>query len=128
MTSSPSAQPDDRARQAVLISDELGRSHREHFGRGPGSTKTVISKGFVVSFLEDIFTTHEKALITGGRPDIVHEGRQAFQEIMRGPYTEFVETVTGRRVRAFMSQNHIDPELAVEVFVLDPEPDEPSDV
>jgi hypothetical protein len=40
-----------------------------------------------------------------------------------------VESVTGRKVRAFLSQNHIDPAIAVEMFVLEPEGgDEASDV
>jgi hypothetical protein len=30
-----------------------------------------------------------------------------------------VETVTGRAVTAFMSANHVDPDLTVEIFVLD---------
>jgi uncharacterized protein YbcI len=29
-----------------------------------------------------------------------------------------VEELSGRRVMAFMSNNHIDPDLAVEIFVL----------
>ncbi len=57
------------------------------------------------------------------------DGRFAFQQMMRDEYTEIIETVTGRKVRAFLSQNHIDPPLAVEMFVLDPESgDEVSDV
>ena len=36
---------DDRSRQAVEISNQLTRSHREHFGRGAGNVKTVIQKG-----------------------------------------------------------------------------------
>jgi hypothetical protein len=40
-----------------------------------------------------------------------------------------VESATGRKVRAFLSQNHIDPAIAVEIFVLDAEGgDEASDV
>ena len=31
-----------------------------------------------------------------------------------------VEELTGRKVIGFMSDNHIDPDLAVEVFVLQP--------
>jgi hypothetical protein len=32
-----------------------------------------------------------------------------------------IEELTGRRVTAFMSANHIDPDLAAELFVLEPE-------
>ena len=33
-----------------------------------------------------------------------------------------VEELSGRRVAAFMSDNHIDPDLAIEIFVLQPAP------
>ena len=34
-----------------------------------------------------------------------------------------IEELTGRKVVGFMSDNHIDPDLAVEVFVLEPRAD-----
>jgi uncharacterized protein YbcI len=46
--------------------------------------------------------------------------RQDFQRTMRDALVEEVERVTGRRVIAFMSDNHIDPDLACEVFILAP--------
>ena len=120
---------DDRARQAVEISNQLTRSHRESFGRGAGNVKTVIQKGFVVAFLEDIYTPFERTLISGGHDQLVIDARFAFQQMMRDKYTEIIESVTGRKVRAFLSQNHIDPAIAVEVFVLEAEGgDELSDV
>ena len=112
---------DDRARQALEISNELTRSHREQFGRGAGNVKTVIQKGFVITFLEDIYTPSEKTLIAGGHDKLVMEARFAFQQMMRDTYVGIIERVTGRKVRAFLSQNHIDPAIAVEMFVLDPE-------
>jgi uncharacterized protein YbcI len=120
---------EDRGRQAVEISNQLTRSHREHFGRGAGNVKTVIQKGFVVTFLEDIYTPFEKTLISGGHTQLVLDCRFAFQEMMRENYIGIVETVIGRKVRAFISQNHIDPAIATEMFVLEPEGgDEISDV
>jgi uncharacterized protein YbcI len=118
MTSTPL---DDRVRQAVEISNELTRSHREHFGRGAGNVKTVIQKGFVITFLEDIYTPFEATLIAGGHDKLVMDARFAFQQMMRETYVGIIERVTGRKVRAFLSQNHIDPAIAVEMFVLDPE-------
>ncbi len=120
---------DDRARQAIEISNELTRSHRESFGRGASNVKTVIQKGFVVSFLEDVYTPLEKTMISGGHEQLVMDTRFAFQQMMREKYIGIVESVTGRKVRAFLSQNHIDPAIAVEIFVLDSEGgDEVSDV
>ncbi len=120
---------EDRSRQAVEISNQLTRSHREHFGRGAGNVKTVIQKGFVITFLEDIYTPFEKTLISGGHEQLVIDCRFAFQQMMRDNYIEIIETVTGRKVRAFLSQNHIEPAIATEMFVLEPEDgDEASDV
>ena len=120
---------EDRSRQAVEISNQLTRSHREHFGRGAGNVKTVIQKGFVITFLEDIYTPFEKTLISGGHEQLVVDCRFAFQQMMRDNYIEIIETVTGRKVRAFLSQNHIEPAIATEMFVLEAEDgDEASDV
>jgi hypothetical protein len=40
--------------------------------------------------------------------------------VMRDELIELVERELDRKVIAFMSQNHIDPDLAVEFFVLEP--------
>jgi len=114
----------DVGRQAVQISNALTKNHREHFGRGAGSVKTIINRGFVISFLEEIYTPLERTMIEGGRRDLVHEARLAFQLMMQEKYVAIVEEATGRKVRAFMSQNHIDPDIAVEIFVLEPHPEE----
>src|SRR4051795_7830593 len=112
------ARQTDIGRQAVQISNALTRNHRDHFGRGAGSVKTIINRGFVVTFLEEIYTPLERTLIEGGRRDLVHEARLAFQLMMRETYISIVEEATGRKVRAFMSQNHIGPEIAVEISFL----------
>jgi uncharacterized protein YbcI len=41
---------------------------------------------------------------------------------MREDLVAAVEALTGRSVLAFMSDNHIEPDLACEVFVLEPDP------
>jgi uncharacterized protein YbcI len=47
--------------------------------------------------------------------------RRAFQSAMRKEAIAGIEELTGRTVRVFMSDNHIDPDVAVECFVLEPE-------
>jgi uncharacterized protein YbcI len=114
----------DRGRQAVAISNALTRNHREQFGRGAGSVKTIVNSAFVITFLEDIYTANEKALIYGGEAALVFESRFALQMMMRDEYVRIIEEATGRKVRAFLSQNHVSPDIAAEIFVLEPEPDE----
>ena len=45
--------------------------------------------------------------------------RHLFQETMQAEFSNVVERMTGRAVVAFISGNHIDPDMAAEVFVLD---------
>jgi uncharacterized protein YbcI len=69
-------------------------------------------------------TSGEKSLVEHGRPDAVLSIRRAYQETMAQEAIGIVEELSGRRVAAFMSSNHIDPDLAVETFVLLHAPDE----
>jgi uncharacterized protein YbcI len=48
--------------------------------------------------------------------------RKAYQYTMRRDLVGAVEEITGRKVIAFMSDNHIDPDIAIESFVLEPSP------
>ena len=46
------------------------------------------------------------------------EQRSTFQRLMRDEVVDAIEGLTGREVAAFMSNNHIDPDVAVETFML----------
>lgn len=46
--------------------------------------------------------------------------RQAYQQTMGPELREGVEKLTGRKVIAFLSANHLDPDVAVESFLLEP--------
>jgi uncharacterized protein YbcI len=43
---------------------------------------------------------------------------------MRSDFNDVIERLTGHKVVAFMSGNHIDPDMAAEIFVLDGEPED----
>jgi uncharacterized protein YbcI len=47
--------------------------------------------------------------------------RRSFQQAMEEEFTRVVEDAIGRRVIAYMSQVHEGPDIAAEIFVLDPE-------
>ena len=114
-------QAPDRGRQALAISNAITRLHREHYGRGASTARTVMQRNVVVCLLEDIYTPVERTLIEAGREDDVQNTRNIFQDAMRPQFVEAVETTTGRRVIAFMSQVHFAPDMAAEIFVLEPE-------
>jgi uncharacterized protein YbcI len=111
----------DNGREASAIGTAITRLHREHYGRGATTTRTVFNRNYVVAFLEDIYTPLERTLIDADDWDQVKATRQSFQMAMRPQFTKAVEEITGRTVIAFMSQVHLDPDLAAEIFVLSPE-------
>ena len=110
--------------QSTSIGNAITRLTRDHYGRGATSTRTMMQRNYVAVFLEDIYTPVERTLIDAGNAEQVKVTRQAFQMAMREPFSNAVEEITGRKVRAFMSQVHFDPDMAVEVFVLEPDASE----
>ncbi len=70
--------------------------------------------------LRDTLTKGERSLVTDGRTQLVLDMRKAYQNTMRKDLVAGVEQITGRKVIAFLSDNHIDPDVAVESFVLEP--------
>jgi len=108
----------ERGRLAAAISNAIVGIHREHFGRGASRARTVMGADYVICFLEDIYTPVERTLIEAGRFESVQETRTAFQDTMRETFSDAVEELTGREVVGFLSQVHVDPDLAVETFIL----------
>ncbi len=101
------------------ITNRIVAFMREHYGRGPIKAKTYVLDDLVVCVLSDGFTAIERTMMEGGEPDRVLEMRRDFQRMMQRRYTEMVEELTGRKVLAFLSQAHVDPDLTVEIFLMD---------
>lgn len=110
----------ERARQATAVGNAITKLHREYYGRGATTTRTLYQRNFVIAFLEDIYTPVERTLIEAGSHEEVKNTRQAFQMAMRERFTAAVEEITGRRVLQFMSQVSFEPDMAAEIFVLEP--------
>jgi uncharacterized protein YbcI len=103
----------------LAISNAITKLHREHYGRGAAFTRTVYDRDYVVVFLHDIYTTVERTLIDDGQFDAVRATRRAFQRTLGGQFSAAVEEHTGRRVVAFMSEVHVNPDVSAELFVLE---------
>jgi uncharacterized protein YbcI len=101
------------------ISNAMSRVKREYYGKGPARTRTYIFDTVVFSILDDVLTPVEQALKNGGRSDLVRRVRLTFEDIMTRAFTEQVEQLTGARVIAYHSQLVYDPDMAIEIFVLD---------
>ena len=102
------------------ISTGLVQLHSRYYGKGPTKAKTHLVNDTVISILRGGFTTVERTLIDQGDVDAVYAMRRSFQLAMEEQFTTEVEEATGRKVIAYMSQIHEDPDLAVEIFVLEP--------
>lgn len=100
------------------ISNTAVALHREHFGRGPGAAKTHVTGDLVVCVLTDIFTPVERTLIEAGQEERVRDTRAAHRAATEDVYKQRMEAVLGRKVEAHLSSVHIDPDVAVDVFVL----------
>lgn len=103
------------------ISREIVKLMHEHTGRGPMKARTYLDENLVTVILRDAMTGPEQNLIDAGESAIVLELRHRIQMLMREDCVEAIERLTGRTVSAFLSANHIGPDVAAEVFVLDPE-------
>jgi uncharacterized protein YbcI len=114
----------ERGQHAAAAGNAITRLHRERYGRGATTTRVVYQRNFLIVVLEDIYTPAERTLIEDGQQKEVRRTRQAFQDAMRVPFTAAIEAATGRKVIAFLSQVHFDPDLATETFVLDPTDDD----
>jgi uncharacterized protein YbcI len=113
--------PDPRHGEITArISNDVVQALHEYTGRGPTKARTTYEGDLISVVLQDTLTTGERTLVEHGRANLVLSTRSEYQSAMRGRLTADVERVSGRKAIAFMSDNHIDPDYAVESFVLAP--------
>ncbi len=106
--------------KAAAISNHVVRIMSEYTGRGPTKGRTYINDDVVTVVLRDTLTKGERSLVSDDLDELVLTMRKAFQGTMRHALINGIEEILGRTVIAFMSDNHIDPDAAVEVFLLAP--------
>jgi uncharacterized protein YbcI len=106
----------------MAISNAVVRLLREYTGRGPTTSRTTIRDNVVLVMLEQTLTKGEESLVKKGRADKVIEIRHEFQEAMREESMAKIGELTGRKVTAMLSANHVDPDIGAEIFVLDGPP------
>jgi uncharacterized protein YbcI len=102
------------------ISTGLVQLHSRYYGKGPTKAKTHMVDDTVVCILRGGFTTVERTVLGTGEVESVYQMRRSFQQAMEENFRLIVEQATGRDVIAYMSSIHVDPHLAVELFVLEP--------
>lgn len=123
MTASGQHNPDPSSfaggRLLAEITNRIVVLMREHYGRGPIKAKTYVLDNLIVCVLSNGFTAVERTMMEGGEPHRVLEIRRDFQRLMKERYSKMIEDLTGRKVLAFLSQAHVEPDLTVEMFLMD---------
>jgi uncharacterized protein YbcI len=110
-------------RLAAAISTTVVQALARTTGRGPTKARTTLGENGVFVVLQDSLTHGEQTLADAGEREAVLDLRRRWQRVMKTDLSSEIEKLTGRKVIGFMSDNHIDPDLAVEVFVLESRPD-----
>lgn len=106
--------------QAAAISNLTVRLLSQYTGRGPTKARTFFNDDMVTIVLQDTLTKAEQTLVRNDRGELVLTTRKTFQDVMGDDLIAGIERVLQRNVTAFLSANHIDPDIAVETFILAP--------
>src|SRR5207245_8393221 len=118
----PMSDVDDRPVNGSVsagISNAVVKLMRKYTGRGPTKARTAIDRDVVTVVLGEMMTKAEHTLVGAGEADVVLGLRGQIQNTMREDLVAAVESLTQRKVIAFMSASHIEPDMAAEIFVLE---------
>jgi uncharacterized protein YbcI len=111
-----------RGETAARISTGAVQLLNEYTGRGPTKSQTILNRDSVTIVLRDNLSKGERTLVSAGKDDEELQSRHAYQQLMREDLTALVEGAINRKVIAFLSANHVDPDVGVEFFLLEPDP------
>ena len=104
------------------VSAAMVKLHKEQFGRGPRRTRTNwAGSDTIVCLLWDTLTPAERRMAELGEHQRLRDVRLFFQHATEAQFREVVEEIIGRPVRAFVSGMDTNQDVAVELFVLEPE-------
>ena len=119
------SQTDGRATGTELSAITVARVqlHRRFYGKGPTEAKTYAINDTILCMLKGGFTTVEETLMADGKTDEVERIRRSFQKTMKERFVDVVEGTLDRKVIGYMSQVNADPDVAVELFLLEPHPE-----
>jgi uncharacterized protein YbcI len=106
--------------KTAAISTLTVRLLSQYTGRGPTKARTFVNEDLVTIVLQDTLTKAEQTLVDKKQNALVLTTRATFQEVMRDDLVAGIEGILGRKVIAFLSANHIGPDIAVESFILAP--------
>jgi len=105
----------------VELSNAMVRLYKDLFGRGPTKTRTSYAgPDLIVSTLENSLTRIERTMAEAGEHERLRDLRMHFQYMSEDDFVGIVESITGRKVRAFVSGMDTRNDVASELFYLEP--------
>ena len=95
--------------------------HQRYHHRAPVTAKTLLlSDEVLICVLAGVYSDVEKTMIELQRGTLVQQVRSAFQVAMQHKFISAVERLSGREVLAFVSDQHVGPDIEIELFMLKP--------
>jgi uncharacterized protein YbcI len=117
----PGTAEERRSFHLAELSNAMVALYKEQFGRGPTKTRSnYAGPNCVITTLEDSFTPAERRLAEMGEHQRLRDTRTFFQHATVDQFTDAVERITGRKVRAFVSGIDTKQDVSSEVFYLEP--------
>jgi uncharacterized protein YbcI len=104
----------------AAVTREVVRIHTAAIGRGPRKSYSFHSSDTLITIMLGVLTRAEQNLVSYDEGEAVLAMRRLSQRAMAEELKDAVAQLTGRKVLAFMSDNHLDPDMAVQVFILEP--------
>jgi uncharacterized protein YbcI len=105
----------------TAVTDAMVALHRRYHHRAPVTAKTQLLGGDLLAcVMGGVYTDVEKTMIELQRSTVVQETRSEFQSAMQHKFIDAVQRLSGRDVLAFISNQHVGPDMEIELFMLAP--------
>jgi uncharacterized protein YbcI len=105
------------------VTNAMVRLYKELFGRGPTKARSnYAGPNALLATIENSLTLAEQNLLEHDEHQRVREIRMFFQHASERDFTQTVEQITGRKVRAFVSGVDTGQDVSSEVFYFEPVP------
>src|SRR5215211_1257793 len=103
------------------LTNVMVRLYKELFGRGPTKARTdYANPNTLLVTIENSLTPAERNMLELDEHQRVREIRMFFQHASDREFTDTVEQITGRKVRAFVRGIDTARDVSSEVFYLEP--------
>ena len=115
----PPAEGEQRQLLLRQISSGMAQMQKAAFGKGPTSTRSYLFDDMLLIVMRDGLTVAEETMLSFGQADLVRNFRQQFENEMTSRIVDMIESLARRKVLTYQSQIMFNPDVVVEMFVLD---------